>query len=185
MFAGFSRFVKPVPWQRCEGEFWAWWIHEKDDVSVSDTGGSEEKIRVLVIGVERMTFWLPVSVASLVFCSSVVERRDTALPLSYRRLGLVWFVAGKTRDIALQLVWRQCCKQVALFVALFILALDTMYSFKYQHFQVPVWSGMVDGDWCSGYSTTESLSILFFLFEICQSKTSISRFQLQGSKLTF
>lgn len=44
-----------------------------------------------------------------------------------------------------------------------------MYSFKYQHFQVPVWSGMVGGDWCSGYSTTKSLFILFFLFEICQS----------------
>ena len=55
----------------------------------SVTGGSEEKNRVLVIGVERMTFWLLVSVASLVFCSSVVERRDAALPLSYRRLGLV------------------------------------------------------------------------------------------------
>ena len=110
-----------------------------------------------------MTFWLLVSVASLVFCSSVVERRDAALPLSYRRPGLVWFVGGKTRDIALQLVWRQCCKQVALFVALFTLALDIMYSFKYQHFQVPVWSGMVGGDWCSGYSTIKSLFILFFL----------------------
>ena len=51
---------------------------EKDDFSVSDTGGSEEKNRVLVIGVERMTFWLLVSVASLVFCSSVVERHDAA-----------------------------------------------------------------------------------------------------------
>ena len=26
--------------------------------SVSDTGGSEEKIRILPIGVEPMTFWL-------------------------------------------------------------------------------------------------------------------------------
>ena len=110
MFAGFARFVKPVPWYRCEGEFWAWWIHEKDDVSVSDTGGSEEKNRVLVIGVERMTFWLLVSVASLVFCSSVVERHDAAYYWATEDWDFVWFVGGNTRDIALQLVWRQCCK---------------------------------------------------------------------------
>ena len=110
MFAGFARFVKPVPWYRCEGEFWAWWIHEKDDVSVSDTGGSEEKNRVLVIGVERMTFWLPVSVASLVFCSSVVDGMMPLYHWATEDWDFVWFVGGNTRDIALQLVWRQCCK---------------------------------------------------------------------------
>lgn len=39
-------------------KFWDWWILEKDDFSVSETGGSEEKIGVLPITIEPMTFWL-------------------------------------------------------------------------------------------------------------------------------
>ena len=47
-------------------EMWWWiltlWIPEEHDFSISDTSGSEEKIRVLPIGVESMTFWLSPSV---------------------------------------------------------------------------------------------------------------------------
>lgn len=33
-------------------------VHERDDFSESNTDGSEEQIRVLAMGVERLTFWL-------------------------------------------------------------------------------------------------------------------------------
>ena len=37
-------------------------VHEKDDFSESNTDGSEEQIRVLAMGVERLTFWLLVQI---------------------------------------------------------------------------------------------------------------------------
>ena len=37
-------------------------VYEKDDFSVSKTDGSEEQMRVLAMGVERLTFWLLVQI---------------------------------------------------------------------------------------------------------------------------
>ena len=42
-------------WFNIDSEFKAWWKKEKDDFSVSDTGGSEEKIRVPPTGVKPIS----------------------------------------------------------------------------------------------------------------------------------
>ena len=42
-------------WFKTDSEFKAWWKKEKDDFSVSDTGGSEEKIRLPPTGVKPIS----------------------------------------------------------------------------------------------------------------------------------
>ena len=42
-------------WFNIDSEFKAWWKKEKDDFSVSDTGGSEEKIRFPPTGVKLIS----------------------------------------------------------------------------------------------------------------------------------